>query len=43
MITNEQVITCENKSRFLCGLKKDMTQDMIKPMSGKRRILCAIS
>ena len=42
MITNEQVITCENKSRFLCGLKKEMTQDMIKPMSGKRRILCAI-
>ena len=42
MITNVQVMICENKSRFLCGLKKDMTQEMTKPISGKRTMLCAI-
>ena len=42
MITSVQVMTCENKSRFLCGLKKDMTHEMTNPISGKRTILCAI-
>ena len=41
-ITNVQVIICANRSRYLCGLIKEMTQDTIKPNSGKRTMLCAI-